>query len=74
MSSAPDYGVGKEASWDEDMDEEEIFWDAEERRCPTTILNWVEGISPGEGDANVPYEAKEGDTNVPSGVPSEVSQ
>lgn len=74
MSSAPDYGVGKEASWDEDMDEEEIFCDAEERRCPTTILNWVEGISPGEGDANVPYEAKEGDTNVPSGVPSEVSQ
>ncbi|MCJ1345351.1 hypothetical protein MMC31_003558 [Peltigera leucophlebia] len=74
MSSAPDFGVGKEVSWDEDMDVQEMFWDAEERRFPTSILGWVESISPGEGEANVPYEAKEGDTNVPSGVPSQASE
>lgn len=66
MSSAPDFGAGKEISWDEDMDVQEMEWDAEESKCPTAILRWVESISHGEGDANVSYEAMEGDTKIPS--------
>lgn len=82
MPSAPDIGVGDDASWDEDMDAQEMDWEAQDNKCPTLILRWVESISRGEGEANVSYEATEGEANnVPSeategddNVPSEASE
>lgn len=56
METAPDFGVGGAASLDEDMDEEEMgqeIWDMDVR-CPTSILCWVNSISPEESDANAP--------------------
>lgn len=58
MESAPDFGVGEEATWDEEMDFEELELEVRIRdsTCPTSILCWVESILPEESDANAPNE------------------
>lgn len=57
MDLAPDFGVGKEASWDAEMDVDEMGLETVNNRCPTSIICWVKSILPGEGDANVPNDA-----------------
>ena len=50
METAPDFGVGRAASLDEEMDLEELNLEVllYDNVCPTLILRWVEGILPGE--------------------------
>lgn len=58
MESAPDFGVGQEASLDEDMDSEELKLELciQDRKCPTTILCWVDSIFPEISDVNAPND------------------
>lgn len=59
MESAPDFGVGEEACWDEDMDSEEMELELciRDKKCPTTILCWVDSVLPEESDVNAPNDA-----------------
>lgn len=57
METAPDFGVGEEVSWDDEMDLEEMELETVDNMCPTSILCWVKSTLPGEGDANFPNDA-----------------